>query len=237
MGLSGKFAVYRHRKKDCGDVFYVGRGRIHTNGKCYRAFSSHPRGPFWKRTVAKHGFSAEIVATFETVEEANVFEKALIRHYGRHGLDPCGSLVNHTEGGDGVIGIPRTEEWRSKTAASLRGRKRPLEVVNKVAEYHRRPESRERTRQKSLGNTYWLGKTHGATAREKLRVFHLGRRHTEESRASMSRSHSRTVMDSSTGELFLGAQAAADRVGCTRDTLYNWLNGRCPNKSTLRWAD
>jgi hypothetical protein len=231
-----KFAVYRHRKKDCGEVFYVGRGRIHVNGRCYRAFSSHPRGVFWKRTVSKHGFWSEIVGTFETVEEANIFERALIRHHGRHGLDPHGVLVNYTEGGDGVIGIPRTAEWRQKTANSLRGRKRPPDVANRVAEYHRLPESRERMRQLHTGNTYWLGKSHGFAAREKLRAFHLGRQHSEESKASMSRSHSRTVVDSATGELFLGAQAAANRVGCTRDTLYNWLNGRCPNKSNLRWA-
>ena len=230
------YFVYTHLKADSGDVFYVGRGRIHRNGTCYRAFSKHPRSPFWRRVVAIHGFSVRLIARFETLEEANIFEKALIRHYGRRILSE-GDLVNLSEGGDGATGLPHTEEWNEKIAASLRGRTRPPETVRRMREAFRRREVRARMSAAKRGNTYWLGKTHGEAAREKLRQFHTGLRYPAEVYRRGALARSREIVDTLTGERLKGAEEVARRVGVPRATVYNWLNNRSPNKTTFRYAD
>lgn len=89
------FYVYIHRKKINGEVFYVGKG----SGN--RAWAKHGRSLFWKRVVAKHDYTVEIV--INGVQEWFAFEheKSLIAYYGMR-KDGCGTLVNSSEGLDTV---------------------------------------------------------------------------------------------------------------------------------------
>ena len=92
--------LYIHRKKTNNEIFYVGIGSPN------RAFNLHEqaRSSFWKRTVDKYGVIVEVLETGLTKEEAVRKEIALIRKIGRRDLDE-GTLVNHTDGGDGVSGF------------------------------------------------------------------------------------------------------------------------------------
>jgi hypothetical protein len=93
--LNGRhFYVYLHRKKDTGEVFYVGKGK----GK--RAYSTAPRNRFWKFVVAKHGFTVEISDDRMTQAQAFDHERALIAQLRMDGAVLC----NLTDGGEGGIG-------------------------------------------------------------------------------------------------------------------------------------
>lgn len=143
--------VYRHITRDTNEVFYVGIGK--TEKRAY--YKSRERSTFW-HNVAKKGYEVEILFEDLTWDEACEKEKEFILLYGRRDLGE-GTLVNMTDGGDGGHGIvvkestkekirryqlslnkkgkpgyPRTEETKLKIKNSLKGRKRPSEVVAKL---------------------------------------------------------------------------------------------------------
>lgn len=86
--------VYRHRKKDTLEVFYIGI----TNCKS-RPFLKKRRSDFWKKIENKHGRIVEILFDNISKEYACELESFLIKLYGRRDLG-TGSLVNMTTGGD-----------------------------------------------------------------------------------------------------------------------------------------
>ena len=104
--------VYRHRRLDNNEVFYVGVG---VDEK--RAFKKRGRSDFWNRIVSKTNYSVEIIARNLTQQDAFELETFLIRLYGR--LDNnTGILCNLTDGGEG----------RSNVIVSLKTRKKLSEV-------------------------------------------------------------------------------------------------------------
>ena len=96
--------VYRHRRLDTNEVFYIGIGKTKQ-----RAYSKHQRNPHWHNIVNKYGYSVEIVTACDTWEEACQIEQYLIKYYGRKDLG-LGTLVNMTDGGDGTLNYTHSEE-------------------------------------------------------------------------------------------------------------------------------
>ena len=109
--------VYRHRREDNGDVFYVGIG---VNKK--RAFSLLSRNKFWKDMIKNHIYKVEIVSDNINWKEACQIEKYLISFYGRRDLG-LGTLVNLTDGGEGIPGCKKiiTEEFKEKCRENMSG--------------------------------------------------------------------------------------------------------------------
>lgn len=89
--------VYIHKKATDGTIFYVGIG------KPSRAKQKEGRNRYWEKTVAKHGYTIDIVEKNLTWDEACESEIALIELIGRRDLG-LGSLVNLTDGGEGAYG-------------------------------------------------------------------------------------------------------------------------------------
>jgi len=87
------FYVYVHHRLSDGKIFYVGKGRKK------RAWSVYRSNPYWKNTVAIHGFRAAIYESGLSEKEAFALEKRLIAELKESGA----SLVNRTDGGDGVF--------------------------------------------------------------------------------------------------------------------------------------
>lgn len=96
------FYVYLHREADTGRPFYVGKG----HGR--RAGSSFGRSTWWKRIVAKHGFTMEIMAEGLTESQAFEFEIFAIEHFD--------GLCNISSGGQGVCNPPNwlREKFRQR---------------------------------------------------------------------------------------------------------------------------
>jgi hypothetical protein len=124
------FYVYIHRRGDTDEPFYVGKG------KGRRAVQCEGRNRYWKRVVAKHGFTVEIVAWFAKESEAFDCEVVLISELRSAGYD----LTNMTDGGEGGshcaetkarlsrlskgrVYPPRREEWCEKLSVAHRGRR------------------------------------------------------------------------------------------------------------------
>lgn len=196
--------VYQHRRSDSGAVFYVGKGPVS------RSTDLRSRNAHWRAIVARFGHSVEIVCDGLDDERALALEIMLIQFYGRRDLG-TGSLVNMTDGGDGVRGRimpPVSVETRSKKSAALKGRKKSPEHIAKCAASLRgrvipvaqraavsaalkgRPQSPEHVAKRAAAITgekspMW-GKTLSLETRAKISVASKGRRLTQEWAANIS---------------------------------------------------
>lgn len=129
--FNNMYYVYIHRKATTGEVFYVGKG--HGN----RAYSHSNRNKIWQHVVEKHGFIVEIVT--ESIQEWYAFEleRDLILAHGRR-IDNSGTLVNITEGGEGISGLTHSAESKKKMSDA------------------------------KIGNTFMLGLTRSDSSKKKM---------------------------------------------------------------------
>lgn len=129
--------VYRHIRLDKNQVFYVGIGE---NKK--RAYHRRNRTPHWKK-IADKGYEVEILFENLTWEQACEKEKEFITLYGRKNLS-TGTLVNLTDGGEGVLNIVRSDEWKEQRSKAMKG------------------------------NQIWKGKKHSQESKELMKKAKLG---------------------------------------------------------------
>ena len=92
--------LYIHKKASDGTIFYVGIG----NPSRPYNFHQETRSAFWQKTAAKHGVIVEVLEKNLTPEKAIEKEIYLIKKIGRRDTGE-GTLVNHTDGGDGTAGL------------------------------------------------------------------------------------------------------------------------------------
>lgn len=115
------------------EIFYVGKGTFR-NG--YRRLSEHMKdtrrykqGKLKKTykfttisSILDAGLIPEIRIVFESNDEQSVRDKEieLINFYGRRDIN-TGILVNHTNGGEGMLGYKHTKEHRDKLKIDNKG--------------------------------------------------------------------------------------------------------------------
>jgi len=103
--------TYIHKTSDTGKIFYIGKGL----DKRYLQKSS--RNIYWKNIVNKHGFTAEILAYWDTEKEAFEHEKILIASFNDMGFELC----NLSIGGDGgSLGIKQSQETIEKRSIAMK---------------------------------------------------------------------------------------------------------------------
>jgi hypothetical protein len=103
--MEKKTYVYLHRRKDTGQIFYIGIGVRR------RAYQKIHRNDMWHNVVNKYGYTIEIIHRNLTQEEAFDIEIKLIKKYGRRDLG-LGYLVNMTDGGEGKVNCICSEEQK-----------------------------------------------------------------------------------------------------------------------------
>jgi len=140
--------IYQHRRKDTGEIFYVGIGSTKK-----RANIKSGRNKYWHNIVAKVEYVVEIIEENLTWENACKREVELIAKIGRKDLG-LGTLVNMTDGGEGAHGRRFSKSTIRILSEKKLGDKNPM--------FGKKPGI------KSIG------------ALERLRKFHLGRHHSEE---------------------------------------------------------
>ena len=101
--------TYAHLKPD-GTIFYIGKGI----GR--RAYSKN-RNDYWKRIVAKYGYEVQILAYWDTEEEALDHEVLLISCMKDMKIELC----NFTNGGEGATGYKHTNEHKTKLKGNSYG--------------------------------------------------------------------------------------------------------------------
>jgi hypothetical protein len=110
--MKNTYYTYAHTKPD-GSIFYIGKG------KGNRAYKTKGRNKFWQNIANKHGHNVEILAYWETEQEAFDHEKLLILSLKDMKIE----LANMTDGGEGMSGHVASKETRAKMSKKSKGRK------------------------------------------------------------------------------------------------------------------
>lgn len=117
--------LYSHRRRDTGEIFYIGIGKL---SRAYKFYP--PRNKIWGRIVNKTGEPiVNILFRFESWELACRKEKRLIKLLGR--IDnKTGQLSNMTDGGDGTLGNIPSIHQRMVTSERNLGDKNPAKRID-----------------------------------------------------------------------------------------------------------
>lgn len=212
--------LYFHINPVTKAVFYVGIG------VGFRPYRKSGRSIFWNRVVNKYGFEIKIIEEFETWEAAAEREKFYIKMYGR--IDnKTGILVNHTNGGEGTLGIitnigyKHSAESNLKKSIALKGRKPHPNTIaaRKLAPYvawNKGTKMREESRLKMIKSR--TGQKLTQEHKDKIGVKMKGRIFSEETRRRNSAALTgRKLSDETKKKL----SDAAKRQWQTGNTWYN----------------
>lgn len=110
-----KYYLYVHFRQDKKEAFYVGVGTKVRKTDYYRALCYKKRSEFWKRTSRKTKYVVMIISESDDKKEILKKEINYIKLLGKR-KNKTGSLVNFTDGGEGLKGhsVVWTEEMKDK---------------------------------------------------------------------------------------------------------------------------
>lgn len=102
--------VYQHRRKDTGEIFYIGIGETEK-----RAYDFKGRNNLWHEIAKKTNIEVEIIKNNISRREARDIERRLIEQYGRRDKK-TGILANKSIGGEGdnIGGSGPMEGWEDR---------------------------------------------------------------------------------------------------------------------------
>jgi len=206
--MNNKFYIYFHINPLKNEVFYVGKG-------CGDRAYDTKRNKFWCNTVNKYG-EPKVVIVRDNISEKYAFllEKAYIKIFGRRDLNE-GTLVNLTDGGDGISGYKHTdkaiqkisesnigntyrtgilnsEETRKKISKSLKGHKQSVETKNKISNTKKdntyiSKEHKKKISESLKGNKNCLGLNRSEETKEKISNTLKGNIISEEIKSKISK--------------------------------------------------
>lgn len=156
--------LYRHIRLDKDEPFYIGIGKEKS-----RCFQKVKRNRFWNNVVAKTEYSVDILFGNLSWEDACEKEQEFIKLYGRKDLG-TGTLCNLTVGGEGILGVVRTDEYREKLRQVNTGKKMSEESVQKLKEALK-------------------GRRHSEETKLKMGKTRKGRKLSEDHKAKISQGH------------------------------------------------
>lgn len=119
-----EFKIYGLKLNDSDEIKYIGRTGSNLKKRLASHFSDANKPKYNFKNVnwlRKYKNNVEIVLiedNIETSDEANLKEIEYIKLFRSFGAN----LNNTTKGGEGVVGMVRTEEYRKRLSDSLKGR-------------------------------------------------------------------------------------------------------------------
>jgi hypothetical protein len=216
--------VYRHTRLDNNQVFYIGIG---SSNNYKRAYSKCNRNKHWHNTVNKHGYKVDVLLKDLSWEEACYIERELIAKIGRKDLG-TGSLVNMTEGGDGVIGVVYTDERRQRQSDALKGR-----FTGDKHHMYGKSFSDDVKKRMSEGSK---GQKHSKETREKLSAMRTGDKNPMYGVGGSKNRNSKIILDTVNGIYYDCTREAAEALNIPQSTMKSYLNGNATNKTNLVYA-
>lgn len=227
-----KFYIYKHIRPDTQEIFYIGKGNTSKNSHEERYKTSSGRNKMWKSIVAKNNgvFIPEIICYCDTESEANKLEKKYIKQYGRKNLG-LGTLCNLTDGGDGSVGVVATEETRRKLSIAFSGKNHPNFGKKLSKETCLKKSESMKNSDKNL-----RGKKLSEDWKNSIRVTKIGELNPMFGKTGEKHPMSKKIIDINTGKIYNSVTEAAEANGLKMKTLYNFLSGHRPNKTTLKFA-
>lgn len=176
-----KHCIYFHHKPN-GEIFYVGQSK-RIQG---RPQSERCRTKKWWAVVREFGYYVAIIHKDLTREQANMLEAHYVKDIGRL-KDNTGTLVNVFDGGESVR-YEFTDEVLAKMRLKQLGKKHTLSDAAKAKMSEIKKRQGYRPSQQAFDNALKTNtgrkKTPGEL--EKLRLTHLGKPKSDESRRRMS---------------------------------------------------
>jgi len=172
--------VYRHIRLDKNEPFYIGIG---SDKKYKRAYKKIQRNIFWNRIVNKTDYEVEILIDDLTWEEACEKEKEFISLYGRRDLK-SGTLVNLTNGGEGMLGSIVKDETKIKLSKANKGFKHSEETKKKMSLSRLGKKHSQETKNKISQNKLNITEE----TRRKLSEANRGKKLSEEQKKKISES-------------------------------------------------
>jgi hypothetical protein len=214
--------IYRHIRLDKNEPFYIGIG-ANDNDLFKRANHIHRyHNKYWKNIYLKTPIEVEIILENLTLEEAKIKEVEFIKIYGRKDLG-LGTLVNQTDGGDGVNNRKRTEQEKISISNGHKGKKLKESTKQKLREIN-------------------IGKKQSKETIEKRMIKIRGRKLSEEHKKKLSliKNHrnfqEKKVIDLNTGIQYDSAKLAAIHLNMNYSYLCARLRGSNKNNTTLIYA-
>lgn len=225
--MENNWYIYRHLKPN-GEVFYIGIGKTKN---FQRAYNKVNRSVFWKRVVAKYDYEVQILTTGLTKEQASEFEIMLVAYHKR--IDCCGgTLVNMTDGGDGVFGRVCSEETKRKLSLSNKGKKLSEETKLKISLGKKGTQVGEKSPM--------YGKIFSEITRNKMSLAKMGHKLSEahskklkESKTGGNHHSAKLVMNLETGIFYETIKEAAESINIKPTTLRAMLRGENKNKTNF----
>lgn len=197
-----KYNVYIHKKPN-NEIFYVGIGSKK------RAYCKTNRSSFWKKTINKYpNYNIKIIYKNLTWDEACFKEINLIRLFGRKDLG-LGTLVNMTDGGDGLVGYKHSTETKLKMSLSRKGIKK-------------HPRSNETKLKISKANS---NKKFTKEHCKKLSLAHKNKIVSDNTKFKMrlSNKNSMILLDPYTGVFYYSIKEYSKLLGINHDTFNRYL--------------
>ena len=205
--------VYRHRRLDTFEVFYVGIGKTQK-----RPHSKLNRNKWWKNIILKTEYSVEIIIEDISWKEAQEVEVLLISEYGRRDLG-LGNLVNLTNGGEGTQGIIVSDKTKQNMSISATGRKHSEESKEKdrIASANVSEETKFKRYLKNKG---------------KKRTFEQAKRISDAKTDKITK-NSIIILDILTGVFYISLAQVCRIYDIPRGQLLGKLKGRSINDTNL----
>lgn len=228
--------IYRHLKP-CGEVFYIGIGKTEK-----RAESKNNRNNHWTNIINKYGYEIQILKRDLSWEEACELEILLIAHYGRYDLG-LGTLVNLTDGGEGIVGWIASDETRARMSESKKG-KHPPNFGKKASDITRKRQSISATGRLKSEESKEKNRIASANVSEETKLKrHLknkGKKRTKEQCNNISESKmgqitklSIVLLHVDTGVYYVSVAEACRVFGYTRGELLGKLKSKTKNDTGL----
>jgi hypothetical protein len=211
--MENNIYVYRHRRLDNNQIFYIGIGTK------YRPNKKTNRNKHWNNIVNKVNYQVEILYNNLSWEDAVDLEVFLIELYGRKDLNK-GNLVNLTNGGEGTVGRKLSKQQCEDIKNRMKGHFVTKETRLKI----------------SISNK---GKNKGKKINEETRLkmskSQKGKIISNFSRLKMSKSKSKKIINVDTNIIYNSINEASLILKKSTSTLYRYLNNIGKKKINIKY--
>lgn len=214
--------IYIHFRKSDGIPFYVGKGTAHTKDFYKRACEPH-KNIHWQNTVDKHDVIINIIMSCQNDKEAQEQEKRIILEIGRQDLG-TGTLVNKTEGGDGICGLIISNELRKKRSINSSGPRSQV-FINAIREARKD------------GGNGGVVKRGDKLPEEWVKNLSLAKVGNKNPMFGKTTKIARQVVDTLNGTVYPSVGKAAEDFNLKMKTLYNMLSGHRHNYTSLEFKN